>query len=227
STGWTPETLPALGPGDAQAFEMALGPGTLSLLLLGPGQAALRASIDARLLGQLYLTGQVDTSFLETRLAELERGYQPSAAFRRKRAELEAAQRELETLENAAMARSSQRALSLLDAAGTFALRVDPYREGGRLIVHAAEIPGPGGMPALIGELMALLALPAQQDPSEAEALSQARDRMWQLIEELAAIRRSETGEPAPGPTPGSLPDPPSEPDPRPGRPGAHARLSP
>lgn len=218
STGWSPETLPMLDTGGAQALEMALGPGTLATLLLGPGQAALRASIDARLLGDWYLPGRVDTSFLETRLAELERGYQPSQAFLRKRAELEAAQRELEALENAAVARSSRRAQALLDAAGTIALRVDPDRGRGLLVVHAAEIAGPGGMPAVIGELMALLALPAAQDPAEDEALSQARDRVWQLLEELAAIRRSETGEPAPGP--GSLPDPPTEPVPRPGRPG-------
>jgi hypothetical protein len=220
STGWTPEILPALGAGNAQAFEMALGPGTLARLLLGPGQAALRASVDARLLGDWFLVGRVDTSFLQTRLAELESGYQPSEAFRRKRAELEAAQRELEALENAAIARSSQRAHALLDAVGTLALRVDPDREAGRLVVHAAEIAGPGGVPAVIGELMALLALPAQRDPAEDEALSRARARVWQLLEELAAIRRSETGEPAPGPGQQQLPEPPSEPVPRPGRPG-------
>jgi hypothetical protein len=216
STGWSPETLPALGPGDAQAFEMALGPGALAMLLLGPGQAALRASVDVRLLGDWYLSGQVDTSFLDSRLAELESGYQPSEAFRRKRAELEAVHRELEALENAGMARSTQRARALLDAAGTLALRVDPDRESGRLVVHAAEIAGLGGTPALIGEIMAALTIPAQPDPAEAEALSQARDRVWQLLEELAAIRRSETGEPDPGP----IPDPPAEPVPRPDRPG-------
>jgi hypothetical protein len=220
STGWAPETLPALGTGSAQAFEMALGPGTLAALLLGRGQAALRASVDARLLGDWFLTGQVDTSFLQSRLAELESGYQPSEAFQRKRAELEAAARELEALEQAAVARTGERTRALLDAAGTFALRVDPdRREAGapRMVVHAAEIAGPGGVPALFGEIMAALHGPPA-DPAESEALGQARDRVWQLLDELAAIRRSETGEPAPGPGPGTLPDPPSEPTPRPGR---------
>jgi hypothetical protein len=43
-----------------------------------------------------------------SRLAELERGYQPSEAFRGKRVEREVAQRELAALENAAVARPGQ-----------------------------------------------------------------------------------------------------------------------
>lgn len=205
STGWSPGALPALDAGDAGdagAFERALGKGTLALLLLGPGQAALRASVDVRVLGDWYLPEQVDTTVFDARLAELEQGYQPSEAFRQKLAEFEAARRELETLENAAVARSNQRTRDLFAALGTLALRVDPDPGRGRLVVHGALLAGPGGMPALIGEILVALTTPPGPGAVEAEALGRARERAWQLLEELAAIRRSETGEPAPGPEP-------------------------
>ena len=90
----------------------------------------------------------IRTSFLDT-LAEQERGYQPSEAYRRKRAELEAVEAELVTRETASLMRTAQRIRALFDAVGTIGLRVDQGQ--GRLVIHAAEVAGPGGLPVALG----------------------------------------------------------------------------
>ncbi len=213
STAWSPDALPALGTGSAPALAKALASETLEALLLGPGQASVRASIDTQLVAGWYLPAAIRTSFLDT-LAEEEQGYQPSEVYRRKRAELEAVEAELVTRETASLMGAAQRIRAVFEAVGTLGLRVD--QGPGRLVIHAAQVTGPGGVPAALGLMLDAMTATDEVEPAEAQAAAQLRERIWELTQELEEIRRKEGHRP-PAREPRAPPEPGSSPEPEPG----------
>lgn len=216
STAWSPDALPALGTGSAPALAKALASETLEALLLGPGQASVRASIDTQLVAGWYLPAAIRTSFLDT-LAEDEQGYQPSEAYKRKRAELEAVEAELVTRETASLMGAAQRIRAVFEAVGTLGLRVDQGQ--GRLVIHAAEVAGPGGLPAALGLMLDAMTATDEAEPAEAEAAAQLRERIWELTQELEEIRRKEGHRPPPR-EPREPIEPGASPEPEPPAPG-------
>lgn len=193
SSEWLASTLPVLGRGDAGALREALGNADVAALLANPGRASAHASLDALLLGYLLLPARIDTATLDSGLDD--DGYQPSEEYQRKQEELEAARHELHAMENAALAEDRRRTVALLEAMGTWALRVD--RRSDALVIHGSQFLGPGGMPALLSAALEWLAGMDRAAGDTEQRMARARERAARLGQELVEIRRREQRRPA------------------------------